>query len=423
MKISTSETFLERMLQQNKTPFTGNLVVGLRNIHQEKSLNDIVQIKEDDIAKTVSDNDLIVERMQKMVDQSLSSTLQTLEEMKNLAVIAMDGSLSNSERINLQKKMAELQFLLHENTSSLGLSLVGKSYEDIRHMKSLAAGFINSQDYDASSLLKLADECNMYEKSLHQDAKVYTWERNGDNFVITSYMLASKEEVASKKADVINNWDQFNNDMYFEFEKNGDPTIQGRGMMLSSGEASRAVTRIDKKIEKINKMQEEFSKFTALGNEEKLASFTPYNSGTYSSSMGDIASISYGYADKNNLMDAGKQSDFIIRHGQRKKKMNAEPDTNFIIRSGKEYVKIGSESNGKLISRDIWENKFKKHFSPLGEIEAYGVDPFGLGGDPYDFRIKSPDNELGKMIKKLDIILKDEISKDFSLFIGNFYDN
>ena len=95
--------------------------------------------------------------------------------------------------------------------------------------------------------------------------------------------------------------------------------------------------------------------------------------------------------------------------------MSIESDTKFIIRGGKEYIKVGSESNGKMIRRDIWEKRFKKTFTPLGEIETYGVDP-------YDFRIKSPDNELGKMVKKLDIFLKDKISKDLGLFIDNFYD-
>jgi hypothetical protein len=308
-----------------------------------------------------------------------------------------------------------LQFTLHENTSFLGLSLAGKSYEDIRPMKSKAVGFINSQDYDTASLLKLAEEHNLYER-LHQNAEIYTWARDGSDFVITSFVFASKEEVASKKADVINHWDQFNNDDYFKNEKSGDPTIKGRQMMFSSGEASKALMQINKKIENINKMQKEFSKIAALSNEEKLAPFNPQNNGTYSSSMGDTASISYGYTDKRN--------DFIVMHGQRKKKMSAEPDTNFIMKNGKEYVKIGGELEGKLVSRKLWENRFKKTFSLLGEIEA--KDPFGLGpgprnsgGDPYDFRIKNPDNELGKMVKKLDIFLKDEISKDLAIFIGN----
>ena len=127
-------------------------------------------------------------------------------------------------------------------------------------------------------------------------------------------------------------------------------------------------------------------------------------------------------------MDNEKQSKFIIKGEQSKiKKMNEE--ANIIIRSGKEYVKIGGESDGKMVRRDIWENRFKKNTSPLGEIEAYGRDSFGIGSghfgmdcDPYDFRIKTPINEMGKMVKKLDAFLKDEVSKSLGLFIGVFSD-
>ena len=78
-----------------------------------------------------------------MAEQSLSSTLQTLEEMKKLAVLGMNEFLSDDERVNLQKKMSELQFQLHENTSSIGLNLVGKSYEDVRPMKILSVAITN----------------------------------------------------------------------------------------------------------------------------------------------------------------------------------------------------------------------------------------------------------------------------------------
>ncbi|MCL2147401.1 MAG: hypothetical protein FWH52_06300, partial [Synergistaceae bacterium] len=304
MRINTSETFLGRMLQQNKTLFVGNLTVSLRNVKQEKDLNDIAQAKESEIAEAVSNKDLIVERIQKMAEQSLSITLLTLEEMKTLAVLAMNESLSNGERIDLQKKMTELQFQLHENTSSLGLSLAGKSYEDVKHMKTLAVGINNSQDFDIATQLRLAEEQNI----LHRDADIYTWDRNGG--VIVSFVLASKEEVASKKAEKINNWDQFNHDMYFEQAKSGDPSFQNVPMLFSTGSARRTVMMLDKRIEKVNKMQEELSEFKTLSNAEKLAPFYPKNNGIYSSLMGDTAYISYGYD--------GKQNDFILEHVQNK---------------------------------------------------------------------------------------------------------
>ena len=192
MRISTSDTLLERMLQQNqiKTPFTGSQAVSLK----EKNLMGMVQNVEDEKTGVVSvseDKDILVERIQKLAEQSISSTLLTLEEMKTLAVLATDKSLSNDDRVELQKKMAELQFRLHEDTSSLGLSLIGKSYEDISPMKYLGEGFMNSQDFDTESLLKLADDCGMFDR-LHQDAAIYKWERDGGDFLITSYTRSSR---------------------------------------------------------------------------------------------------------------------------------------------------------------------------------------------------------------------------------------
>lgn len=173
-------------------------------------------------------------------------------------------------------------------------------------------------------------------------------------------------------------------------------TNTNRLWLFDAKTSVNSIQKIEAQAKKLKEVRDEFTKFETLSDAEKFESlgqgeFTRFsgNQKVFTSPFGDEAEIT--------------------QRTKRLSQMEGQPEGGgkYVVYWGDTaFVKIGTETDGKMIRKDVWESRKKKMLTVAGEAVLSGTHS---GFRNADFRLKTPENEFGKMVKRIDAFLKDSL--------------
>ncbi len=323
----------------------------------------------------------------RLIDGSISSVGKVLEQMRSLSELAQDERFTDLDRIDLQIEMERLQKRLTTETHRMSLVMAGKSEKEISGM---LEGPESQQDNDmllrARERILNGEKWDVAEKfepiMVLKEVHVITAEdrlvvqiKDGEPFEL-SPDLDPKDVAVLKIHDWVGG-------KFVVTEDKSVPTVSqtlemgGSIALMDAKSAAKGTERIEKQIEDLLEMREEFALFYEKNGEE-----LPQD-GQDGSTLGD--------AQVEELVNS-------INRDKLERENQIEESVNNQERGGAREA-TGEEMTDETTKKTTVETR-------LGLMEYRNTS------DP---RLVRPKNRLGAMFAKVESLFKDKIAKNVGI--------
>lgn len=330
-----------------------------------------------------------------LMDKSISSVGSILEQMKSLTILAEDESLTDSDRMQLQTQMAGLQQRLGAETKRMSLRLAGKSEEEIAktlggslEMQGMVGSLPNGQSSDmlerALARIESGEAWDIAERwevtTALEDVTVLAADGRRLTFPPVDGDFTLPEEFDPETTLILRN-EVITGGRFVQADDPKAPTVsellkQNRTIILMDVKSAKEGTeRLDREIEELSKMREEFARVRDEMRAEAKAE------------AGDAG------------MDEGRLDAMLGRIEQERLAREARIAEDIRVAGGGTPSGPDDDEKAKKVRVE----------TPLGLME-YATDENGVT-DYADPRLVAPEGKLGTLFAKLEALFKDKIGR------------